>query len=84
MFKNPHDPENVIITQKVIEWTRAKFELDDNIEVLISEVGCSDANCPCVQTLIAIQTVPQQMLRIGKPLTFVRKWDVLQLSVTSN
>ena len=79
MYKNPFDPDNKLITQKVGEWTRAKFSLGNEINLTISEVGCGDTNCPCIQTLITLDTNPQKMLHIGKPLTYVRKWDIDQI-----
>ena len=74
-FKNPRDPENLAIIQKVIEWTRQKLHIPEDVKIAVSEVNCLDANCSDSETLILIYTDPEQSLRIRKPLVFVRKWD---------
>lgn len=76
MIKNPFDPENKIITVKVQEWIRLKYNVSTDVPIIINEVGCADASCLCVQTLISIQSEPVRTVRIGKPLTLVRKWDI--------
>lgn len=76
MIKNPFDPENLLITQKVKEWIRAHYSLDDDIEILIKEQRCLDTSCMCVQTSISIANLPLPNIIIGKPLCLVRKWDI--------
>lgn len=77
MFKNPFDPDNAIITRKVQEWVRKKYLLDEQTEILVTEMGCSDAACPCVQTHIHIKGQQPLNIQIAKPLTYVRQWDLV-------
>lgn len=75
-FVNPRDPTNEIITQKVIEWVRIKFSVSAEIEIKILEISCADPHCVCKETQIQIFDAPFLIKKIGKPLTFIRKWDI--------
>lgn len=78
MFKNPNDPNNIVITQKVKEWLMLRYDLksDDGLEV--SEIPCNEINCPDMETLLRIPLVSGVIreLRIRKPLVYIRKWDI--------
>jgi hypothetical protein len=39
----------------------------------VIEAGCADERCPCVQTSIYFNDTK---IVIGKPLVYVRKWDI--------
>lgn len=75
-FVNPRDPNNEVITQKVIEWVRFKFTISADIEIAVSEISCVDPHCVCKETEIQIFTSPITIKKIAKPLTFIRKWDI--------
>lgn len=80
-FKNPNDPENVIITAKVQEWVRAKMNLNEDTMVQVLELNCMDPGCMDKETRILLTThgqLPRQY-RVHKPLVYVRQWDIDQL-----
>lgn len=77
-FINPKDPENLAITKKIKEWTAHTFSLPDDAFIFLAEVGCPDPGCPDLFTNLSIHYSNKEIkhFSIGKPLTFVRKWDI--------
>ncbi|HSZ24581.1 MAG TPA: hypothetical protein VK766_02625 [Cytophagaceae bacterium] len=76
-FKNPHDPENIIITAKIHEWVRTKMKLPEDTMLQVLEVDCADSGCLDKETRILITSANStRQLRIHKPLVYVRAHDV--------
>lgn len=76
LFVNPRDPSNEIITKKIREWVRNKFEISEDIAIDITEISCLDPHCVCKETQIRLFLDPILIKKIAKPLTFIRKWDI--------
>lgn len=77
-FKNPNDPDNLIIIGKIQEWVRSAMKLEAKVSVEIIEVDCADPGCMDKETRIIVGDVEgeRKQYRIHKPLVFVRKPDV--------
>ena len=78
-FKNPRDPNNIEVTKAIKQWTKELLHLqEDKVVLFVSEIDCVDPACPGTEThiMIAENEKKPQLLRIQKPLTFVRKRDV--------
>ena len=77
-FKNPHDPDNRIITAKIQEWVRSVMKIEENAVVEIMELNCADPGCMDKETRIIIVNTKEdnKQFRIHKPLVFVRKPDI--------
>jgi hypothetical protein len=41
-------------------WVAARFELDDQVPVMVTELRCTEEGCPPLETVIAILDVPGQ------------------------
>lgn len=81
-FKNPRDLHNVEVTKTIKQWTRELLHLEEGNAVLfVSEIECADPGCPGTEThiMIAENEKKPQLLRIQKPLVFVRKKDIEQI-----
>ena len=78
LFRNPKDPDNVAITRLVKTWTAEVFELPADTVVSVSEINCMDPACPGTETHIMILYANKETsnFSIGKPLTYIRRWDV--------
>jgi hypothetical protein len=75
IFKNPFDPNNELIIQKIKIWIVKKYKLiPETANISVNEVGCGDSNCPCVKTNISFGK--NQKIIISKPLVFIRQWDI--------
>ncbi|TAG56484.1 MAG: hypothetical protein EAZ27_04915 [Cytophagales bacterium] len=79
-FQNPRDPENIEITKKVKEWVMEKFTVSDISFISINEISCSDGCCPNSRTQILVLGNYNFDFLIGKPLTYIRKWDIVLLN----
>ncbi len=82
-FKNPNDPDNIIITEKVQEWFRERMELQKDTIIHVVEIDCADPGCMDKETRITLSFPDglRKQFRIHKPLVFVRKKDVEQLVI---
>jgi len=80
-FKNPHDPENIVIISKVKEWVREKWSLPTDVLIQVLELNCMDPGCMDKETRIVLTQVdqPSVQYRVHKPLVYVRKHDIDQL-----
>jgi hypothetical protein len=81
LFRNPNDPDNQIIRQKIKEWLLEYLAINPSSVISIEEIPCWEPNCPDIFTKIIYTSQGQsQELIIHKPLTFVRKIDIKGLS----
>lgn len=46
-------PEHIAALERVTQWTRLRFSLEDDVVVLVSELACSQPGCPPLETVIA-------------------------------
>jgi nitrate reductase delta subunit len=49
-------PEQLEALARVREWTRARFDLSEDVAILVSEVACGLPGCPPVETVVAFWT----------------------------
>lgn len=76
-FVNPNDVTNTKLNRLIMQWVRDKFMLDDAVEVVVSEIKCTDPGCPDIDTYIYVNFEHGlKKYRIAKPLVYVRKWDI--------
>lgn len=75
-YVNPADPHNEKLKILVENWIQNIFELDAAPQISVTEQACGVDACPCVQTHI-VSTHPIKIRTIiGKPLVYIRKWDI--------
>lgn len=80
MFKNPNDPDNQMIRDKIKEWLLQYLHIDQSSVSSIDEVPCRDPGCPDIFTrIVCIQNTEPKEFIVHKPLTFVRKVDIKAL-----
>lgn len=72
MYKNPADPDNFLLKSKIKEWI-AQSTGETIFSFEAKEAGCNEERCPCIQTSIQFNN---HFIQIGKPLVFIRKWDI--------
>lgn len=56
--KPKSDPQ---ISTRIKQWVAARFALDEDTSVLVTELRCTEEGCPPLETVIAILETP------GKP-----------------
>jgi nitrate reductase delta subunit len=49
-------PEHGEAVERVQLWTRRQFALPEDAPVLVSQLACSNENCPPIQTVVAFWT----------------------------
>ena len=86
-FSNPNDKGNLKITMLIKEWISNKILLNEESYITVTEVQCAVPGCPDVETMIIIfDKNDQHIYKIGKPINYIRKWDIdaLKLSAIQN
>jgi hypothetical protein len=58
------------------DWMRAGLRLGEDVHITVSELACADPSCPIRETVILVLTEPAKQWKIGKPIHYVRKYDV--------
>jgi nitrate reductase delta subunit len=63
-------PEQLRAFAQVESWTRERFSLDHGMQVLVSEIACSQPGCPPLETIVAFWTAPGERhhFKVFKPV----------------
>jgi nitrate reductase delta subunit len=71
-------PQHGQALERVREWTRARFALDEQATVLVTEVACGLPGCPPLETVIAFWTDggTRHHWKVFKPLAAVVEDDL--------
>ena len=71
-------PEHSLALERVRQWTRARFKLDEQETVLVSEVACGMPGCPPLETVIAFWSDGNQRhhWKVFKPVAEVGEDDL--------
>jgi hypothetical protein len=76
LFKNPLDPDNSAIRKAIKQWISEKMSLDTSITITITELNCCGETCPHIETIITVWTEKPEIIKVAKPLIYVRKHDI--------
>ena len=74
----PPDRDRATASRRVREWSRVILEATDDETVVVSELRCTEPECPPVETMIALLrsgTEPRKVT-IHKPVSEVTELDV--------
>jgi hypothetical protein len=71
-------PEHAQALERVRAWTRARFRLDEQATVLVTEVACGLPGCPPLETVIAFWTEgdTRHHWKVFKPVADVTEDDL--------
>jgi hypothetical protein len=64
--------------QQVKDWLYEILQIDRHTIISMSQLQCTDPNCPPLQTAIAIMTSPHRVIRIHKAIPDIIYADVVQ------
>ncbi len=64
--------------QQIKDWLYEILQIDRHTIISISQLQCTDPNCPPIQTAIAIMTSHHRVIRIHKALPDIAYADVVQ------
>jgi hypothetical protein len=64
--------------QQVKDWLYEVLQINRHTIISISQLQCTDLNCPPIQTAIAIMTSPHRVIRIHKAIPDITYADVVQ------
>jgi hypothetical protein len=80
-FHNPLDPDDINIKSAIKKWTIDLLKLNADSEIEITENLCSEASCVYAETVVkVVYTEGSLFYKITKPLTFIRKLDVQNMT----
>lgn len=73
------DPE---VTNRIKGWVREVMGLSDDVVVMVTELRCTEGDCPDLETVIAVLGEPGMARRhkLLKPMTEVTRNDVISLA----
>ena len=64
--------------QQVKDWLYEVLQIDRHTIISMSQLQCTDPNCPPLQTEIAVMTIPHRVIRIHKAIPDITLADVVQ------
>jgi len=70
------------VTTRVKDWVREVMSLPDDVTVMVTELRCAEADCPDVETVIAVLGEPgmARKHKLLKPIAEVTFYDVMSLA----
>lgn len=74
------DPDKAALVKR---WASEAFELPPEVTVMVTELRCSEPDCPPLETVIAVMRDDQRgpaNHKLHKPLAEVTRDDVLELA----
>jgi hypothetical protein len=73
---------DLALSALVKEWVKSVFQLDECVTVMVSELQCTEPNCPPVETVIAIMDQPgkPKQYKLHKTIGEVTFADIEELS----
>lgn len=85
MNVNIFDPRPSGNTQQaatIKRWVEEMFPLTEQTSVMVTELHCSEPDCPPIETVIALMTAGSEprKLKLHKPMADVRREDVERLA----
>ena len=78
MMRSPGQlAEHGLHAERVREWTRARFRLEEDTTIMASEVSCKVPGCPPVETMVVFWTdLGRHHFKVFKPLADVVEDDL--------
>ncbi|MGC1302136.1 MAG: hypothetical protein WA840_07165 [Caulobacteraceae bacterium] len=72
------DVESLAATERLKDWTRARFGLDEDAVVFVAELACGLPGCPPLETVAAFWSAPdvRHQFKVFKPLREVVEDDL--------
>ena len=67
------DPAQI---NQIKTWAYELLHLNPEIPISISQLRCTEPDCPPVETVIAVMTTPIQQYKIHKPVTEIDYGDI--------
>ena len=80
-FNNPLDPDDLEIRAAIKQWAIDFLKLELSTDIEIVEHLCTEASCLHAETVLKVEnTEGSSFFKIAKPLTFIRKLDVQNMT----
>lgn len=64
--------------QQIKAWVYQALALDESIPVSISQLACTEPDCPPLETVISVMTQPPKTYKIHQPAVEISQTDVAQ------
>jgi hypothetical protein len=66
-------PEDIAAIDRVKAWTRERFNLTDDVAILVAEIACGLPGCPPLETVVAFWTASDRrhQFKVFKPVAKV-------------
>jgi len=73
------------VSRRVKGWVTEAFDVEPDATVMVTELACSEIDCPPVETMIAIlRPGHQRRFTIHRPMCEVTEADISELANASN
>ena len=71
-------PESLRAVKRLKDWTRERFNFDDNLVVMAAEIACGVPSCPPIETVVAFWTEDgtRYRFKVFKPIAEVANDDL--------
>ncbi len=65
--------------RQIKNWLYETLSIDREVHISLSQLSCTEPNCPPVETVIAVMLNPAQQYKIHKPITEIEYTDICNL-----
>ncbi|WP_414566127.1 MULTISPECIES: hypothetical protein [unclassified Anabaena] len=78
-FSNKKPQVNPQLIAPIKQWIYQIFPIDPDTPISLSQLNCTEANCPPIETVISLMTMPPQQYKIHKAIADIDYEDITQL-----
>lgn len=73
----PADPQRLALVRS---WVRAALDLDDETHIMVTELACTERDCPPVETVFAVlEPGARRQWTVHGPVASLTEADVLRM-----
>lgn len=65
--------------RQIKNWLYETLSIDKEIHISLSQLSCTEPDCPPVETVIAVMLNPAQQYKIHKPIAEIEYTDIYNL-----
>jgi len=66
--------------RKIKDWLYKTLSIDKGVHISLSQLSCTEPDCPPVETVIAVMLNPAQQYKIHKPIAEIEYIDIYNLT----
>lgn len=79
LFARRNTKTDIEQIRQIKNWLYETLSIDKEVHISLSQLSCTEPDCPPVETVIAVMLNPAQQYKIHKPIAEIKYTDICNL-----